>query len=85
MYADDTQLYVACDPAHRHETLKMLETAISEIRQWMIANHLKLNDSMTEFMVMRKPSLRKNIEDITSICIGDTALHAVNQEHWRHT
>ena len=33
MYADDTQLYVACEPAHRHETLKMLETVISEIRQ----------------------------------------------------
>ena len=78
MYADDTHLYVACDPAHHHETLKMLETAISEIRQWMIANHLKLNDSKTEFMVMRKPSLRKNIEDITSICIGDTAVNAVN-------
>ena len=78
MYADDTQLYVACDPAHRHETLKMLETAISEIRQWMIANHLKLNDSKTEFMVMRKPSLRKNIEDTTRICIGDTAVHAAN-------
>ena len=44
----------------------------------MIANHLKLNDSKTEFMVMRKPSLRKNIEDVTSICIGDTAVHAVN-------
>ena len=32
MYADDTQLYVACDPADRHETLKKLEGAITEIR-----------------------------------------------------
>ena len=51
---------------------------MDEIRHWMIANHLKLDDSKTEFIVMRKPSLRKNIEDITSICIGDTAVNAVN-------
>ena len=41
MYADDTQLYVSFNHLNCHEILHQLESAISEIRVWMAANHLK--------------------------------------------
>ena len=54
IYADDTQLYVAFnprDPFAMENALHKLSSCISEMRQWMAANYLKLNDSKTEFFI----------------------------------
>ena len=54
IYADDTQLYVAfnpCDPFAMENALNKLSSCISEMRRWMAANYLKLNDSKTEFFI----------------------------------
>ena len=54
IYADDTQLYVAFyprDPFAMENTLHKLSSCISEMRQWMATNYLKLNDSKTEFFI----------------------------------
>ena len=49
MYADDTQLYVSCDPENADIALARLEGCIEDIRDWMCRNNFKLNDSKTEF------------------------------------
>ncbi len=53
LYADDTQLYLACDcpnsPGAQRETISCLEACITDIRQWMPLNGLKLNDRKSEF------------------------------------
>ena len=54
LYADDIQLYVSFDPrtpGALNNALSKLQTCISNIRKWMVANKLKLNDSKTEFFV----------------------------------
>ena len=53
-YADDTQLYTSFNPrvpGDREASLTTLNACICEIRSWMSANYLKLNDSKTEFFV----------------------------------
>ena len=43
---------------------------ISDIRVWMIKNKLKINDSITEFIIFRSPLLKQNLSDL-SVSVGD--------------
>ena len=55
MYADDTQLCSPCDPSNSGESIEAmerLESCIEEIREWMTANYLCLNDCKTEFQIL---------------------------------
>ena len=51
LYADDMQLYTSFKPEESEAALERLEACIEEIRNWMEANYLKLNDSKTEFVI----------------------------------
>ena len=54
MYADDQQMYLSFKPSKardKENCIRRLEMCISEIREWMIVNKLKLNDDKTEFIV----------------------------------
>ena len=47
-YADDKQLYIKVTPGNLEAAREQLQSCISEVRQWMAENLLKLNDSKTE-------------------------------------
>ena len=51
LYADDTQLYVSCDPTDIEAAMAQMEGCIKEIRMWMAQNNLKLNDTKTEYLI----------------------------------
>jgi hypothetical protein len=54
-YADDTQLYIPFnlnDPNDQILARKRAEACILDIKSWMSANKLKLNDEKTEFLIM---------------------------------
>ena len=52
-YADDTQLYMAMDYSNNNwwDGLARIQLCVSEIREWMNQNMLKLNDDKTELIV----------------------------------
>ena len=52
-YADDTQLYMTMDHYNNdwRDGLARIELCVSEIREWMNQNMLKLNDDNTELIV----------------------------------
>ena len=52
-YADDTQLYMTMDHSYNdwRDGLAGIELCVSEIREWMNQNMLKLNDDKTELIV----------------------------------
>ena len=61
-YADDTQLYVKFNPKCAEslaDAIRRLEACIDDIRAWMTANKLKLNDGKTEFLVIVSALFRK--------------------------
>ena len=54
-YADDTQLYVSFRPrdaASREQTVARVEACLCDIRAWMAAHYLKLNDDKTELLIL---------------------------------
>ena len=52
-YADDMQLYMTIDHSNNdwRDGLTRIELCVSEIREWMNHNMLKLNDDKTELIV----------------------------------
>ena len=64
LYADDTQLYVSCDPENVDTAVERLEACIEEIRVWMSVNNLKLNDNKTEFVAIASRQQLSNVSDI---------------------
>ena len=54
LYADDSQIYTTLNPkipGDEEVCLFMIRACIREIKRWMTANKLKLNDEKTEFFI----------------------------------
>jgi hypothetical protein len=75
MYADDTQLYIPFDDNEYDSAIAVMQDCIQDIRSWMNDNHLKLNDSKTEFLVIGQNKTYSNTHSIT---IGDDIVYASN-------
>ena len=69
MYADDTQIYVSFSVEHDQEAVIKLQNCIIDIRQWMMDNHIKLNDSKTEYLVIGMPHFTKQLSSVSSLVI----------------
>ena len=78
-YVDDTQLYIRFrhgDAVSLADAIRRLEMCIQEIRMWMTANKLKLNDGKTDFMVILSAyyrQLRTSLEIAKKV--GNTNIH----------
>ena len=77
LYADDTQLYISFTPSDCPTATSRLEACISEIRDWMKNNFLKLNDSKTEFLTFGSRHQLAKVPTL-SINIGDTTVPAAS-------
>lgn len=76
VYADDTQLYVTCDPSSRAHTLEALEACIADVRTWLIANKLMLNDTKTE--IIHITSRFQKTEPLSPVHIGPSEVNPVS-------
>ena len=47
-FADDAQLYNSCCPDQIDASVQSMQDCISDVKIWMTANKLKLNDGKTE-------------------------------------
>ena len=74
-YADDSQMYVSFKPTQNDAdyALNKLESCVSEIREWMTDNFLKLNDDKSEFIVMGSKCLRDKV-NIPHFRIGNSSI-----------
>ena len=50
IFADDSQLYVACRTRTDYSVVASIEACVTEIREWMQANMLALNDDKNELL-----------------------------------
>jgi hypothetical protein len=77
LYADDSQLFLAFHPEEGSTAVARMMDCIEEIRNWMEANMLKLNDSKTEFMVIAtryvEPKINTNVNHIK---VGDSIVNS---------
>ena len=79
-YADDTQLYMTMDHSNNNwrDGLARLQLCVSEIREWMNQNMLKLNDDKTEVIVFTS-KYKQDLYNDLSITIGDTVVDCSSQ------
>ncbi len=79
-YADDHQLYLGFKPhSHYHQdnALSAMEDCLRDIKQWMVQNKLKMNDSKTEFIIIGSAQQLKKIE-FDFIMVGDISVKVVD-------
>jgi hypothetical protein len=70
LYADDTQLWIECDPRDPSQAVSQMETCISSVKTWMAAHSLKMNETKTEFVLVASKRVHKNIPNV-ELRIGD--------------
>ena len=72
-YADESQLYMTMDHSNNdwRDGLARIELCVSEIREWMNQNMLKLNDDKTE-LIMFTSKYKQDLYNDFSITIGGT-------------
>ncbi len=78
LYADDTQLYFSFNPQNadeEHHVINKIEKCVAEIKLWMKANKLKLNDEKTELLIISSRQ-RKSHVIANSIQIGNNDIVA---------
>ena len=72
----DTVRFRPGDAASLADAIRRLEMCIQEIRMWMTANKLKLNDGKTDFMVNVSAYYRQLITSLEiAIKVGNTNIH----------
>ena len=74
-YADDSQMYVSFKPTQNDAdyALNKLESCLTEIREWMIGNFLKLNKDKSELIILRCKCLHNKVS-IPHFCIGNSSI-----------
>ncbi len=77
-YADDNQLYIGTKPANKQQHKEKIEFCITDIRQWMTSNFLKLNDDKTEYIVIGTKQQLSKVHT-SSLVVGDTQLPPCSQ------
>src|ERR1700761_4656304 len=61
MYADDTQLYLSFSAADFPSTLTFLSKTLDFVHQWLTSNHLSLNPTKTEYLIIGTSQQRSKI------------------------
>ena len=69
MYADDTQLWIRCDPRKADSAVRQMETCVSSVQEWMSRHFLKMNNDKTEFLVISSRQMQQRIPSL-SLTIG---------------
>ena len=77
-YADDLQLYISTkrDAANTLVAIRSLENCVTDIAGWMHANHLKLNDSKTNFICFSSAASKASSIGHNTIRIIDSTIKA---------
>jgi hypothetical protein len=74
-YADDTQIYIVVEPRDNLSDMwTKLTSCLSDIREWMCSNLLKLNQDKTELMIFAPKHRAKELTDF-SISFGGNIIH----------
>ncbi len=78
-YADDHQLYLSFSPnsvQNQECAVKCMESCLLDVKQWMLANKLKMNDAKTEFIIVGSRQQLDKIQ-FDSIKVGDSVVKSV--------
>ena len=81
LYADDSTIYMTLDPANVPEinvAISTIQSCIGEIKKWMTANYMKLNEDKTQLILFGKPYNLKKYPHDFNILINGTEIKSLN-------
>ena len=84
LHADDQQTYLSFKPSKagdKENCIKRLETCIAEIREWMMANMLKLNDDKMELIIF---GTRQQLAKLGKVSINIGSIQVKLVDHVRN-
>ena len=84
-FADDTQLYNSCRPDQIDASVQSMQDCISDVKTWMTANKLKLNDDKTESLLIASNRTHFPNPPLISIHIGNTDIPFSSQANFPAT
>ena len=73
-YADDTSIYVSFNPGDVDTAFTQMKRCIDDVRFWMAAKKLKMNDSKSNFIIVASKSVLNNESFNRTFNVGDVAL-----------
>ena len=82
-YADDTQLYIACDPSNKSISIKLniLERCIQDVRTFLLTHQLKINDNKTELIIIgNRQQLAKIDFESISLRVGSSNIRPTSKK-----
>jgi len=77
LYADDSQLYISFHPTRPSElddVTDKINSCLAEIKDWMIRNFMKLNESKTELLIIGKPMVLQKFNLNIELQFGSTEI-----------
>ena len=71
-YADDSQHYVSfkSDLENQSAAIEAMQKCISDVRRWMLADRLKLNDDKTEIVIIGTKQQLAKVNTDASVRVG---------------
>ena len=73
-FADELQLQMSAPPDRIYELLHSIQSCISDVKAWVTANMLKLNDNKTELMLVTSKRTKHLHNLPCSITIGNAQI-----------
>ena len=77
LYADDSQLYISFHPSNPnglHNITERINDCLADIKQWMVENFMKLNESKTELLILGKSLVLQRFNLDIMIQFGSTTI-----------
>ena len=71
-FADDNQLYKDTNPHNINQTIEDMQNCITDVKMWMTANKLQLNDCKTEVILISSPRLSTKLALPPSMHVGNS-------------
>ena len=78
LYADDCQLYITFKKEGTSLVKPQMECLLHEIRVWMSASKLKLNDDKTEIIVLAGPRRSLDLSQLSPLLVGNEPVRIKN-------
>ena len=79
LYADDTQLYLSFKPHEGSAAVDQMMDCVDEIKMWMEANMLKMNEAKTEYIVLGSNHTHAKLDaEVHSLKVGDAVVKSTD-------
>ena len=81
-YADDCQLLISGKKSELHRLVHEMESAMRTLHQWFSQNHMKLNTTKTQLLLLGSPQILRGIDNVTISTQGSVIHESDTVKTW---